>query len=211
MPKFSSVDVLFTRTPEGWTFNSSYPRIFGRPWTYLLTEAQKDILEERLNRSVLMVHVGVYVSIALGAFALFMVRDFANQLLAGSLEAWLLACVVWTALSGALIPALLFVRHRVIESILCTARRVGPAQPDWLGFTILKKMIRRYMERKSAKVLIIWFVFLLLLSAYGTIPDALVMPAPSVLTLFATVFSWLATLFYAALLVFKVRVQGSGR
>src|SRR5215813_6886219 len=28
MPKFSSVDVLFKRTPEGWTFKSAYPRIF---------------------------------------------------------------------------------------------------------------------------------------------------------------------------------------
>jgi hypothetical protein len=39
MPKFSLVDALFTRTLEGWTFNSSYPRIFGRPWTYLLTSS----------------------------------------------------------------------------------------------------------------------------------------------------------------------------
>ena len=52
MPKFTSVDVLFTRAPEGWTFNSSYPRIFGRPWTYLLTEAQKETLEERLFATV---------------------------------------------------------------------------------------------------------------------------------------------------------------
>ncbi len=202
----------YSRAPlEGWTFNSSYPRIFGRPWTYLLTEAQKETLEEGLNRSVLIVYVGVFVLIALGAFALFMVRDFANQLLAGSPEAWLLACVVYVVFSSALISALFFVRHRVIESALCTARRVGPAQPDWLGFIILKKMIRRYMERKSAKVLIIWFVFLLLFSAYGTILDALVIPAPSVLTLFATVGSWLATLCYAALLVFKLSAQRSGR
>ena len=177
----------------------------------MLTEAQKETLEERLNRSVLIVYVGVFVLIALGAFALFMVRDFANQLLAGSPEAWLLACVVYVVFSSALISALFFVRHRVIESVLCIARRVGPAQPDWLGFIILKKMIRRYTERKSAKVLIIWFVFLLLFSAYGTILDALVIPAPSVLTLFATVFSWLATLSYAALLVFKLRAQRSGR
>jgi len=210
MPKFSSVDVLFARTPEGWTFNSSYPRIFGRPWTYLLTEAQKETLEERLNRSVLIVYVGVFVLIALGAFALFMVRDFADQLLAGSPEAWLLACVVYVVFSSALISALFFVRHRVIESVLCTARRVGPAQPDWLGFIILKKMIRRYTERKSAKVLIIWSGLLLLFSTYNSIVYALVVPARSVLMLFATVVSWLATLWYAALLAFKLSAQRSG-
>ena len=210
MPKFSSVDVLFTRTPEGLTFNSFCPRIFGRPWTYLLTEAQKETLEERLNRSVLIVYVGVFVLIALGAFALFMVRDFANQLLAGSPEAWLLACVVYVVFSSALISALFFVRHRVIESVLCIARRVGPAQPDWLGFIILKKMIRRYTERKSAKVLIIWSGLLLLFSTYNSIVYALVVPARSVLMLFGIVVSWLATLWYAALLAFKLRAQRSG-
>jgi hypothetical protein len=209
MPKFSSVDVLFTRTQEGWTFNSSYPRIFGRPWTYLLTEAQKATLEEQLNRLVLMVRVGAYVSIALGAFALFMVRDFANQLLAGSLEARLLACVVWIALSAALIPALAFIRHRVIQPVLRTARRVGPAQPDWLGFTILKDTIMRYGERKSAKTLIIWMALGFLFSVYSIIVYALV--ERSFLMLFGIVVTWSATLFYAALLMFKVRVQGSGR
>jgi hypothetical protein len=47
MPKFSSVDVLFKRTPEGWTFNSSYPGIFGPLSTYLLTDVQKVALEQQ--------------------------------------------------------------------------------------------------------------------------------------------------------------------
>jgi hypothetical protein len=213
MPKFTSVDVLFTHTPEGWTFNAPYPRFFSRPSTYLLTDAQKATLEERLNRSVLMVYVGVFVLIALdavaGAFALF--PDFVHRLEAGSPGAWLLACVVYVVFSSALISALFFVRHRVVQSVLCAARRIGPAQPDWLGFIILKKMIRRYTERKSAKVLIIWSGLLLLFSTYNSIVYALVVPARSVLMLFGIVVSWLATLWYAALLVFKVRVQGSGR
>src|SRR5258708_6960369 len=209
-PKVTSVDVLFTRAAEGWTFNSSYPRIFGRPWTYLLTEAQKEALEQRLNRFVLMSLVLVIMLVALGDFVLFRVPGFADRLEAGSPGA-LLVFAVWIVIASTLIiPAIFFIRHRVIQSTLRTARRIGPAQPDWLGFIILKRMIRRYMERKSAKVLIIWFVFLLLFSAYGTILDALVIPAPSVLTLFATVGSWLATLCYAALLVFKLRAQRSG-
>jgi len=72
-------------------------------------------------------------------------------------------------------------------------------------------MIRRYTERKSAKVLIIWSGLLLLFSTYNSIVYALVVPARSVLMLFATVVSWLATLWYAALLAFKLRVQRSGR
>jgi hypothetical protein len=205
MPKFSSVDVLFTRTPDGWTFNSSYPRIFGRPWRYLLTEAQKETLEKRLNRLTLMVHVGVWVMIALGTFALIVVRDFANQLFAGLLEAWLLAGIVWIALWGALIPAVLFVRYRVVQPTLHAARCVGPVQPDWLGFVILKEMIKRYTERKSAKALIIWIALGFLCSAYGTIVYALAVSARIALILFGIVVTWSATLWYAALLVLKLR------
>src|SRR5467141_3831463 len=80
MPKFTSVDALFTRTPEGWTFNSSCPRFFGRPWTYLLTEAQKEALEQRLNRFVLMSLVLVIMLVALGDFVLFRVPGFADRL-----------------------------------------------------------------------------------------------------------------------------------
>ena len=44
---------MFKRAPEGWTFDSPYPRIFSqRRWTYLLTDAQKESLAERLRRGV---------------------------------------------------------------------------------------------------------------------------------------------------------------
>jgi hypothetical protein len=70
---------------------------------------------------------------------------------------------------------------------------------------------KRYTERKPAKALIIWIALGLLFSAYGTIVYALVIPARSVLMLFAMVVSWSATLWYAALLVFKLRAQRSRR
>jgi len=94
--------------------------------------------------------------------------------------------------------------------VLRAARRIGPAQADWLGFSILLKIIKRYPERKSVRALIIWLAILLLLSAYGTIVSALV-PARSVLTLFGLIISWLATLWYAGLLAFKLRAQRQGQ
>jgi|SRR5262252_1841008 len=206
MPKFSSVDVLFKRTPEGWTFKSAYPRIFRPLSTYLLTDAQKAALEQRLNRYVLMSLVLAFMLVGLGDFTLIiMVPD----LDAGSPKAWLLVCVVGIVVAIPLIPALFFIRHRAIEPVLCTTRRVGPAQPDRLGF-ILIEMIKRYTERKSAKILIIWIALLLLLSAYDTI-GALVVPTPSFLMLLATVLSWIATLCCAALLVLKLRAHRSLR
>jgi hypothetical protein len=69
------------------------PANFGRPWTYLLTEPQKEALEGRLNHVVLMSRALVFMFVVLGAFALFIVPDFVDRLEAGSLETWLLACV----------------------------------------------------------------------------------------------------------------------
>jgi hypothetical protein len=181
MPKFSSVDVLFTRTPEGWTFNAPYPRFFSRPSTYLLTDAEKATLEQRLGRSVLILQsVSLMMVMASAVLMSFWVPHLMDGLDAGSLDAWLLFFLLVIVLAIALIPAIFFVRHRVVQSVLCAARRIGPAQPDWLGFIILKKVIRRYTERKSAKALIIWSGLLLLFSTYNSIVYALVVPARSV-------------------------------
>ncbi len=211
MPKFTSVEALFARTPEGWTFNSSYPRFFGRPWTYLLTEAQKEALEQRLNRGTFVLLLSVFVLLAaLVAFVQFRFPDFVDRLEAGSPPHWLILCALWIAVTGAVVlSALFFVRYRGIAPVLRDARRIGPAQPDWLGFILLLEMIKRHTERKSARVLIIWIALLLLLSAYGTIVEALI-PARSALVLFGNVVSWLATLWYAALLAFKLRAQRLG-
>jgi hypothetical protein len=209
MPEFSSVDVLFKRTTEGWTFNSPYPRLFGRPSTYLLTNAQKSALQERLNRLMLMSLVLAFVLAGLGDFTLIIVvPDFGDEFRAGSPVAWLLVGVVGIVVASAFIPAIFFIRHRVIEPVLCTARCLGPAQPQGLG--ILIEMIKRYTERKSVKAMIIWIALLLFLSAYNTIVDTLVVRSPSFLMLFTAVLTWLVTLCYATLLVFKLRAQRSG-
>jgi hypothetical protein len=72
-------------------------------------------------------------------------------------------------------------------------------------------MIRRYTERKSTKILIVWTALLFLFSTYDAIVYALVVPARSLLMLFVTVFSWSATLCYATLLVIKLRARRSGQ
>jgi hypothetical protein len=207
MPKFSSVEVLFKRTPEGWTFNSPYPRILGPRSAYLLTESQKATLEERLNRVHLVILVLAFMLVALSVVPV-LVRfpDFAHQLEAGTPWAWLLFSVNVIVVATVLIPAIIFAQYIAVRPVLRAASRIGSAQTDWIGFSILLEMIKRYTERKSVKALIIWISILLLLSAYGTIVSAVV-PAWSVLTLFGIVVSWSVTLCYAALLAFKLRAQ----
>lgn len=137
MPKFSSVDVLFKRAPEGWTFISSYPRIFGPPSTYVLTGTQKVALEERLNRFALLMSLApVFISLVLGVFASFLLLDLADQLEAGSPGAWLLVSVVFIVFTSAPVSAIFLIRPIVIEPVLSTARRIGPAQPYGLGILI---------------------------------------------------------------------------
>jgi hypothetical protein len=126
------------------------------------------------------------------------------------LEACLLVFVVRIVLASTLVSAVFFIRHRVIQPLLRTVRVLDLHCPDRLGF-MLMKMIKRYTERKSAKALIIWSIVLLLFGTYGTIADALVIPARSAVVLSVTVVPRLATLCYGALRVFKLGAQGSGR
>jgi hypothetical protein len=207
MTKFSSVDALFTRTPEGWTFNSPYPRILRPSSAYLLTDTQKAALEERLNRGHLMLLVLAFMLVVLSVVPV-LVRfpDFVHQLEAGMSWAWFLFCVNTIVVATVLIPTIVFANHRAVRPALRTARRIGPAQRDWLGF--IKEDDQAVHGRKSAKVVSIWIALLFLMSAYGTIVSALVVPAGA-LTLFGIVVSWLMTLWYAALLAFKLRAQRS--
>src|SRR5215831_16831800 len=121
MPGFSSVDVLFTRTPEGWTFNSPHPRFFGRPSAYLLTDSQKATLEERLNRVHLMLLVFAFTLVAFGVVPV-VVRfpDFAHQLEAGTPWALFLMCVIAIVIATVLVPAILFANYRGVQPVAMT-------------------------------------------------------------------------------------------
>ena len=64
--RFSALeDLLFKRTPEGWTFDAPYPPNGSRRrWTYLLTDAQKERLTEGLRlwmRTTTLVLVGLTI------------------------------------------------------------------------------------------------------------------------------------------------------
>src|SRR5215472_5911262 len=84
---------MFTRTPEGWTFDSRYPRIFSwRRWTYLLTDAQKERLAERMRRGLRTMYLAtIGLCFQLGFLVAFWspkLPDFLRSLLVGSPGAW---------------------------------------------------------------------------------------------------------------------------
>jgi len=91
-------DALFKRAPEGWTFNSPYPRIFSqRRWTYLLTDVEKERLAGRLRRFLPLVQalvLGVCVLAAVPLAFWLPLPDLVRQLVVGSPGARLLLSLV---------------------------------------------------------------------------------------------------------------------
>src|SRR5262249_32246941 len=130
-------DALFKRAPEGWTFNSPYPRIFSRRrWTYLLTDVEKETLAWRLRRFLPRVQalvLGVCVLAAVPLAFWLPLPDLVRQLVAGSPAAWLLLSHVVLVLTGVLVPVIGIAHYRLVEPVLRTARRIGPA-PQWTDF-----------------------------------------------------------------------------
>ena len=124
----------FKRTPEGWTFDSRYPRIFSwRRWTYLLTDAQKERLAERMRRGLRTMYLAtIGLCFLLGFLVAFWFRklpDFLRSLLVGSPGAWLLLCVVLVLVYGTLAATGVFITQKRVHPVLRDARRIGPAGP----------------------------------------------------------------------------------
>jgi hypothetical protein len=98
---------MLKRTPEG-TLDSPYPRTFSwRRWTYLLTNAQKERLVERMRRGVgttYLVVIGMCVVLLATPLAFWFrfpqLADFLRSLAAGSPSAWLLLCLVFVLFYG---------------------------------------------------------------------------------------------------------------
>ena len=214
-------DTLFKRTPEGWAFDSPYPRIFSwRRRTYLLTDAQKERLAERLRRRMRKMRVAIVGSSFLLAIALaFWIRklpDFLHSLLAGSPRAWLLLCLAYVLTCFTLVTLVPIAQYRLVHPVLRAARLmvVGPAGP--------LVPIRLVAETTSARALtgrLILVTLALLacgLSAYLAAYLSPSLDTELLLTLnvvFGLAAAWMAVLFalaavwYVTVLAVKLKAQ----
>ena len=132
---------------------------------------------------------------------------------AGSLGAWLLFSLAVVVLSSVLIPAGAIAFYRVVQPVLCTARWIGPTRLDPPGaFQREVEFIKLQAEMKSAKTLIVRIGLGLLCVCVGLATYVLLMPSPrGVLLLVVAVLIGLTAVWYAALLVVKLRAQRSAR
>jgi len=108
-----------------------------RRWTYLLTNAQKEKLIERMRRGVRTTYlVAILLCVVLMPIPLaFWFRfpqlaDFLRSLVAGSPSAWLLLCLVFVLFSATFAATGAFItQKRFVHPVLRDARRIGPAGP----------------------------------------------------------------------------------
>jgi hypothetical protein len=117
-------EALFKRAPDGWTFNSPYPRLLWRPSTYLLTDAQKAILLERLRRALRVVRLLRFFVVPTCLLILvtttFLVPHLLDSLNAGSLGAWLLFSLLVLFLASVLIPLIGIIHYSAVQPVLRT-------------------------------------------------------------------------------------------
>ena len=213
--RFSALEaVLFKRTPEGWTFDSPYPRVFSqRRWTYLLTDAQKERLTKGLRlsmRAVMLVVIGLIIleaiPLAIWLPKLPYLQDLLSWLLAGSPGIWLLLCFVFVLVCGTPLATVFVAQKRWVHPVLRDARRIGPAGPV--------SALRLMAETTSAGELrrrIIGITLALLASVIAAGVAAYLSPSSldAELLLVMGILFGLLDLWYAAVLGFKLRVERS--
>ena len=214
--RFSALEaVLFERTPEGWTFDSAYPRVFSqRRWTYLLTDAQKEKLTEGLR---LWMWTGVLVVIgfiilpviplAINWFPkLPDLQHLLRWFLAGSPGVWLLPCLVFVLVCGTLAAIVFVAQKRWVHPVLCDARRIGPAGPVSVLRLIAKTTSASELRRR-----IIGITLALLASVIAAGVASYLSPSSldaELLLVMAALFG-LLDLWYLAVLVLKFREERS--
>lgn len=210
--RFSALEaVVFKQTPEGWTFDSPYPRVFSRRrWTYLLTNAQKERLTEGLRRcmrTAALLTIGFVILLAIPlAFWLPKLPDLLRWLLAGSPGVWLLLCLALVLVYGTLATAVFIAQKRWLHPVLSDARRIGPAGPLSALRLMAATMAVGELRRR-----IIEITLALLACGFFACVTAYLSPSSldaELLQVMAVLFG-LIDVFYVAVLVFKLREEMS--
>jgi len=206
-------DALLKRTPEGWTFNSPYPRIFSRRrWTYLLADAQKERLVEGLRcwvRAAALAVIGLcaVVSAILLAFRHLKQPDPLSWLLAGSPGVWLLLCLLFVLAYGMVATAVLIGQKALVHPVLRDARRIGPAGP----VSPIRLMAETTSIRELRRRIIGIALALLACGLLTCVATYLSRSLDAELLLVMAVSFGLLAVWYVALLVVKLRAQRLAR
>ena len=199
--------VLFKRVPEGWMFDSPYPRVFGRRrWTYLLTDAQKDKLAERLRRwqqTATLVTIGLIILLAIPlAVWVEKLPDLLGLLLTGAPRAWLTLFLGFVLLYATLAVMFFIAKKHLIPPVLRDARRIGRAGP----VSVIRLMAELTSRRELRRRIIVATLAGLLACVPAYLSPSSV---DAELLLVMAVSFGLLDVWYVALLVIKLRAERS--
>jgi hypothetical protein len=186
----------FKREPDGWLFTTANPWIFGRRWTYLITDAQKPALAARVRRARYVRLLVMLVTMALLAAVLMMTPSLLGP--PGIGIALVLAGFV-VAVTGLIFVGDYLTVRPLLQGIPRTTRKFSQ-----------RDMMRTQYEAMSVRSLWIFaaiFVFATLANLAGWMAS----PRASVFGLLSVAFSGLFAALFGGMLIAKLRARRAAK
>jgi hypothetical protein len=152
---------MFRKTTEGnfkpaeggWTFIAPYPRLVFRPSVYIITDAQKAELVERLVRAQWgWLGFLVLVGPAFAWVQMVVSRWLSSGPLSDGPGGWSLPFAIGAVLGTLIVFPFFILIHWAIKPVLSTATRIGPATRS--------QAVRQAIEANSVKTLIALLVLM---------------------------------------------------
>jgi hypothetical protein len=189
-------EAQFKREPDGWLFTIANPWIFGRRWTYLITDAQKPALAARVRRSR---YVRLLIMLATMALLIAVLIMTPSMLREPGIGIALVAAGFVVAVTGMIFVGDYLTIRPLLQGIPRTSRKFS--QGD---------MMRIQYEAMSVRSLSIFaaiFVFATLTNLAGWIAS----PRASVLALLGIAFSGLFAALFGGMLIAKLRARRAAK
>ena len=189
-------EAQFKREPDGWLFTIANPWIFGRRWTYLITDAQKPALAARVRRSR---YVRLLIMLATMALLIAVLIMTPSMLREPGIGIALVAAGFVVAVTGMIFVGDYLTIRPLLQGIPRTSRKFS--QGD---------MMRTQYEAMSVRSLSIFaaiFVFATLTNLAGWIAS----PRASVLALLGIAFSGLFAALFGGMLIAKLRARRAAK
>ena len=185
-------EAQFKRESDGWLFTIANPWIFGRRWTYLITDAQKPVLAARVRRARFIRLLVMLVMMALLVAVLLMVPSLLKT--AGIGMALVLSGFVLVVTGMIFVGDYLTVRP-LLQGVPRTTRKFSQ-----------RDMLRTQYEAMSVRSLGIFAAIFVLVTLIN-LASWVASPRASVFLLLAVASSGLFAVLFGGMLIAKLRAR----
>ncbi len=185
-------EAQFKREPDGWLFTTANPWIFGRRWTYLITDMQKPALAARVRRARYVRLLVMVTTMALLMAVLMMVPSLLRS--PGLGIALVLAGFV-VVVSGMIFVGDYLTVRSLLQGVPRTTRKFSQ-----------RDMMRTQYEAMSVRSLWI-FAAIFVLATLTNLAGWMASPRASVFALLGVAFSGLFAALFSGMLIAKLRAR----